>query len=229
MNKLYLKILVIILVLNKFPAWAQNLEYKMPDIEIGFTIFSYFQNPIGTSFTTYSNDKYLRRYLNGASFKYLSKNLNYRVDLSYFKYHNKYVLSEIITVDDYDEEVDGMFKRFSLLPGIEKDFLDYRIKPHIFVGINFYYTKYSGDGRTYSWGWYSDWAKFNNKSFGIGFLVSPGIRFAITDNVCVILESSLEINKNLKVDKRHIFRVREMEFKINPIETLSINYRFNLK
>jgi len=115
--------------------------------------------------------------------------------------------------------------------GIEKDFLDYRIQPHIFIGINFYYTKYSGVYNSYNtspWGWAPE-SKFNIKTLGIGLLINPGIRLKINDKISMILESSLGINNNIKTYKKDYISLEKLELKINPIETLVINYRFDLK
>jgi hypothetical protein len=228
MFKILPEILIFSLILNQFQIFGQSSENKRSDIEIGINVFSYLHNLIGSNTINTYKEKFVPRYFDGLSFKYLGNNFQYRFDFSSYKYHNQYKLSELIHVDDFDEELDGIFKRFNMISGIEKDFLEFRIRPQIFVGINFYYTEYTGDCIPYfSW---EGGSNFNIKSLGIGLLISPGVRIKITDKIFLILESSLGINRNfILINNRNTVNLLEYEIKINPIETLGINYRFNLK
>ena len=231
MFRIFTKILIFSLILNQFKIFGQSSESITPDIEIGINVFSYLHNLIGFNDAFGYKEEFVPRYFDGLSFKFVRNKFQYRFDFSYYKYHNQYTLSKCIYVADFDEKVDGIFRRFNIIPGIEKDFLDYRIQPHIFIGINFCYTIYSGVFHTYStlWGWDTG-HKFNIKTPGIGLLISPGIRLKINDKISMIFESSLVINNNIKKTyKKDIITLEKFEFKINPIETLGINYRFDLK
>ncbi|GAH30013.1 unnamed protein product, partial [marine sediment metagenome] len=79
---------------------------------------------------------FVPHYFNGWFIKFYKNKLQFRVGYDYFKYHIRYVLSDIIIVADYDEAVDGIFNRHKLYFGMEKEILQSRIRPFIFVKFN---------------------------------------------------------------------------------------------
>nr|NQU88872.1 hypothetical protein [Bacteroidota bacterium] len=134
-------------------SFGQDGNYPNQKFEIGLNIFTYQGNLIAPK-RNYV-DKFVPHYFNGGLIKFHKNKIKFRIGYDYFKYHLRYVLSEITEVADYDRSEDGIFNRHKLYFGIEKEILRSRVRPFIFADLGFYYSRYHGDLAEFS-GWSLD-------------------------------------------------------------------------
>lgn len=207
-------------------SFSQDVNYPIKKFEFGLKIFTYHGN---LSAPKNWVDTFVPHYFNGGFIKFNQNRLQFRIGYHYFKYHIRYVMSDIIELADYNETVDGIFNRHKLYFGMEKEILQSRIRPFIFTDFGFYYSRYHGDLAQVS-GWVPldiNYYKFNSNSLGLTLLCGPGIKLDLTKNLLLNYEMALNIDKNLveKNDTHH--RMPNFTIKFNPIHLLGISYKLN--
>ena len=224
--KQLIQIFLLNFVLCTINLFGQGKESTPSSIELGTIVFSYQENLVGTGWnsTTYVK-KYVPWKTIGVFLKINMQQFSLRTSIEYFQYHNKYTLSELTNVRDYDETVDGKYLRSTLFFGIEKQLLNRTIKPYLFSDFGLFYSRYYGSQSEFSGvtleTYYFD---ISAKGFGIQFEPGIGLNIFINSWLGFNLESSLSIEKLLwKEDER--FSLTGYDIKFNPVNRIGIIFK----
>ncbi len=218
-------LLILFIAIYTSLSFGQDVNYPIKKFEFGLKIFTYQGNL--TAPRNYV-DKFVPHYFNGGFIKFYKNKLQFRVGYDYFKYHIRYVLSDIIIVADYDRAVDGIFNRHKLYFGMEKEILQSRIRPFIFVDLGFYYSRYHGDVTQFSgWSLQTSYYKFDANSLGLTLLCGPGMKLNLTKNLLLNYEMTLNIDKNLVVKNDPHHMMPDYVIKFNPIHLIGISYKLH--
>lgn len=218
-------LLISVIVIFTSLSFSQDANYPNQKFEIGLNIYAYKGNLIAPGWKF--DDQFVPRYFNGGLIKFHKNKIKLRIGYDFFKYHLRYVLSEITDVADYDRSVDGIFNRHKLYFGMEKEILQSRVRPFIFADLGFYYSRYIGDlAETSGWSGDINYYKFDAKSLGLTLQCGPGVKFNLTKNFLLNYEMTLAIDKNLVVKNDSHRIMPGFVIKYNPIHLIGISYKF---
>gem|GEM_PF-4011550 len=224
-----INIYLLILGLNSFLSFGQEINSSTVEIEFGLKIFSYQGNLIGArrSIKIIYVDKFIPQYFNGGFIKFPINKLNFRIGYDYFKYHNQYTLTDLIIVEDFDESVDGHFNQHTIYLGIEKEFFHSIIRPCFFSDLGFHFGRYHGDAEEFLGfsGRKSDY-KFDINIMGLGLVTGTGLKIDVKDNILLTFEMAIRINKNFWVKNDPYYRAPNVLIKYNPFHLIGISYKF---
>jgi len=221
---------LLILGLNSFLSFGQEINSSTVEIEFGLKIFSYQGNLIGArpSMNIYYVDKFIPQYFNGGFIKFPINKLDFRVGYDYFKYHNQYTLTNLISGDDYDEIVDGHFNQHTIYLGIEKEFFHSIIRPCFFSDLGSHYGKYHGDVEAFfGFSGRRSYYKFDINIMGLGLVTGTGLKLYVTDNILLTYEMAIRINKNIWVKNDPYYMAPNILIKYNPFHLIGMSYKFN--
>ena len=224
MNTKPILLLISFIAIYTSLSFGQDANHPNEKIEIGLNIFTYRGNLIAPR-RNYV-DQFVPHFFNGGLIKFHKNKIKLRIGYDYFKYHLRYVLSEITDVADYDHSVDGIFNRHKLVFGMEKEILVSRIRPFIFADLGFYYSGYHGDFIVYSWSSDNSYYKFDTKSLGLTLQCGSGIKLNLTENLLLNYEMTLAIDKNLVVKNDLHNLMHDFVIKYNPIHLIGISYKY---
>lgn len=206
--------------------YGQGTESNSRNVEFGAIIFTYQENLVGTGWASpHYVQKYIPQKSYGVFFKVYKRKYNLRASFKHFRYHNKYELSKLIDVEDYDETVDGDYLRNTIFLGVEKQFLKTKLTPYLFTDIGIFYSRYSGTKDEFS-GWTLETYHFDFLAKGFGLQLEPGagVKMSVNSWIGLILESSISFEKLLwKEDDR--FSLTGDDIKFNPINKLGIVFK----
>ena len=222
--KLRIQILLIYFIVSAIHVYGQDSEFKK--FELGIIVFAYQENLIGAG---WGSPVYVQKYVPlktyGIFAKAPIKSFYLRSSFRHFNYHNEYQLTKLTQVRDYDENVNADYKRSSFLFGIEKRFLQGKLKPYMFSDFGFYISTYDGTKTEFSGvtleTYYFDLAA---KGFGLTFRPGIGVEMNINTWLGFIFESSFTFENLIwKEDDRFSFTGDYI--KINPINKIGVIFK----
>jgi len=221
-----LKFLITIVYLLMFLSlYGQNPDNHTNTFEIGLKIYSLRQNPIGINATNEYVDEFVSKYINGLYITFLKSKFNYRFSFDLYRYHNRYVASDLFDIEDGDEELDGQFSRYTLQGGLVKKILNTNFTPYVFCDLQLAFTNYTGDYYDISWTGNKTYYPFDIQSLGIGLSLGPGISLMVTRNLSFSFESSFSFLIYYFLKREDMVFFNEHEARINPINLVGISYK----
>ena len=215
--------LFFLLMLISSLSFGQKTPEAYRKLSLGLNTFSYHDNMV----SRFGIKGSLAQTFSGAFIKFQLKKFQLRGGYDYAQNHIKYVLSEEIGVNDYDEGVDANYKQHKIYIGIEKDFLKTILRPYAFVDATYYLSKYKGDKWEFSgWDLQTTSYRFDLKSKAVGVMLGLGIKYNLSKNILINYEASIETGsvKVLNDDPHHVMPTSILAY--HPINVLGISYTF---
>jgi hypothetical protein len=205
-------------------AQTENTTVAQPKNEIGLNLFSindlsnrnYLENKFTADFS----------FCSGLYYKFHSGKNVWRTSFDYFQ--NKIVIDD--QQPEFSYSSNGIKKAGEFKAGYERDFSKGKFSPFVFSDLFFQYSKYSGTASESGCFIVFKNLPFNIETFETGISGGAGVKYQITKNIVISLESSLSgfysISEDLINHAPGYPKTKEYNYRINPLNRLGAAFTF---
>jgi hypothetical protein len=216
----------LILLLTPIFSFAQTENTVQSKNELGLNLFSFSD----FSATTYPATKFGSNlnFGNGIYYKFHTNKNVWRSSISFFK--QKIVINDGQQFEGYSFHSNGIKKAGEAKVGYQRDFCSGKLSPFIFSEFSFLYSKYTGHASEMGcFGYYGD-RPFDIESFEYGISGGIGLRYEITKNIVVSIESNakgvLSVNEDMLNHSPYYPKYKNFDYRFNPLSRLGVAIAF---